>query len=169
MEVFLRVTFTSLLTGSRLWAVSLAGLFGMLFGLGGFTFTYAEGTSYLSDDPDTCINCHIMREQYDGWTRSSHRSVATCNDCHIPHRFPDKWIVKGLNGWNHSRAFTTGDFPEPIMITERNARIARESCLECHSEDVSYMAHNAAGEELDCIACHGGVGHDEFPNLIAGR
>lgn len=26
-----------------------------------------------------------MNEQFDGWMRSSHRSVATCNDCHAPH------------------------------------------------------------------------------------
>ena len=38
-----------------------------------------------------------MRGQFDGWNHSSHKAVAGCNDCHTPHRFPDKWIVKGIN------------------------------------------------------------------------
>lgn len=89
---------------------------GVALGLGLFTFGYAEGLSYFSSDPQACINCHAMQDQWDGWNHSSHRNVATCNDCHTPHRFPDKWIVKGINGWNHSLAFTTGDYPDPIRI-----------------------------------------------------
>ena len=58
---------------------------GVLIGLAGYTFQYAEGTAYLSNDPKACANCHIMREQYDGWQKGSHHAVATCNDCHTPH------------------------------------------------------------------------------------
>ena len=31
---------------------------------------YAQGFSYLSDDPAACANCHIMREHYDGWQKA---------------------------------------------------------------------------------------------------
>ena len=67
-----------------IWLV-LAGLFGGIVGLGGFTVNYAQGLSYLTDDPKACANCHIMRDYYDGWNRGSHKHVAVCNDCHAPH------------------------------------------------------------------------------------
>ena len=50
-----------------------------------YTFAYARGWAYMTDDPRACANCHVMNEQYDGWIKSSHRSVAVCNDCHVPH------------------------------------------------------------------------------------
>ena len=81
----------------KVWAL-LALLFGGVVGLGMYTFAYAEGTSYLSDDPAACRNCHIMNDVYDAWERGPHHAVATCNDCHIPHVFPDKYVVKALNG-----------------------------------------------------------------------
>jgi hypothetical protein len=46
-----------------LWlGLLLAGAAGGVFGLGGYTFVYAEGGSYFSDDPRACVNCHVMRE-----------------------------------------------------------------------------------------------------------
>jgi cytochrome c nitrite reductase small subunit len=144
----------------RFFTTIILGLFGVAFGLGLFTFTYAKGFSYLSNDPASCVNCHIMREQYEGWSHSSHKAVATCNDCHTPHRFPDKWVIKGVNGWNHSVAFTTGNFPEPIRIRGFNARIAQENCVDCHTTTVTEMHLFTSDEELDCVACHGNVGHN---------
>ncbi len=55
----------------RTWLV-LAAVAGGVVGLGLFTFTFAQGASYLSDDPASCINCHVMRDQYDGWGHGSH-------------------------------------------------------------------------------------------------
>ncbi len=137
----------------------LVAVVGILVGLSLFTFDHAAGASYLSDDPAACINCHVMREQFDGWNRSSHQAVATCNDCHTPHRFPDKWIVKGLNGWNHSVAFTTGNFPNTIRIRPFNAEIAEANCIECHQTMVDNVHGPADAESLSCVACHGNVGH----------
>src|SRR5262245_623919 len=61
-------------------ALGLCALVGVLVGIGGYTVHYAGALSYLSDDPKACVNCHIMREQYDGWQKASHHAVATCND-----------------------------------------------------------------------------------------
>ena len=98
--------------------LALAGLFGGLVGLGGFTFSYAQGLSYLSNDPRACVNCHVMRDVYDGWSHGSHKAVADCNDCHTPHNLlVAKYAVKALDGFKHSAAFTLGGFPEPIRIT----------------------------------------------------
>jgi cytochrome c nitrite reductase small subunit len=150
----------------RIFTVVILSLFGIAFGLGLFTFTYAKGFSYLSNDPAACVNCHIMREQYEGWSHSSHKAVATCNDCHTPHRFPDKWVIKGVNGFNHSVAFTTGNFPEPIMIRGFNANIAQENCVDCHTTTVTEMHLFVSDEELDCVACHGNVGHNNAATNI---
>jgi cytochrome c nitrite reductase small subunit len=169
MEKPLKARFVSLISNTQFWVLSLLGMSGLIFGLGTFTFSYARGTSYLSNDPDACANCHIMRDRYDGWLRSSHREVAVCNDCHTPHDFFGKWFTKGLNGFNHSRAFTMGDFHEPIQITGRNAAIAQENCLRCHEALVSQIAHSPEGEEMQCVSCHGSVGHDEFPRASAGH
>ena len=140
---------------------SLALLFGAVLGLGVFTASYAEGTSYLSDDPAACINCHVMTDVYDAWSRGPHHAVATCNDCHIPHEFPGKYIVKALNGWNHSVAFTLQDFPEPIQITPLNKTVALNNCLVCHGDFVSLVNHQGQTELEDCTRCHASIGHDE--------
>jgi len=42
----------------------LGGLFGMFTGATNYTAHYANTTNYLSDSPQTCINCHIMNDQY---------------------------------------------------------------------------------------------------------
>jgi cytochrome c nitrite reductase small subunit len=96
--------------------IALAILKGLLAGLAGYTFFYAKGLSYLSNDPRACVNCHIMRDQYDGWQKSSHHAHATCNDCHVPHTFAVKWATKASNGYHHSEGFTLQDFHEPIQI-----------------------------------------------------
>ncbi|MFW5942556.1 MAG: cytochrome c nitrite reductase small subunit, partial [Chloroflexota bacterium] len=58
-----------------LWLL-VAGVAGGAVGLGGFTFIYAEGASYLSDDPNACVNCHVMRDVHDAWNHGSHKAVA---------------------------------------------------------------------------------------------
>jgi cytochrome c nitrite reductase small subunit len=134
---------------------------GVLVGFSLFTFDYAEGMSYFSSDPSACVNCHIMRDQFDGWNHSSHKAVAGCNDCHAPHTFPDKWIVKGINGFNHSVAFTFDNFHEPIQIRPMNERVALENCVGCHETATSQIHVNSAGEEISCISCHQEVGHSD--------
>lgn len=134
-------------------------LSGFIIGLGGFTFVYANGASYLSSDASACANCHIMQEQYDGWLKSSHRSAAKCNDCHMPHGFFSKWGMKALNGVRHSWAFTTGWFDEPIFISAMNRRVTENSCKSCHSALTAEMDHEAQGGERSCITCHRSVGH----------
>lgn len=145
--------------GAAVAFLTLAG-FGAVLGLGGFTFVRGEGYSYFLDDPAACVNCHVMRDQFESWNHSSHRNWATCNDCHTPHGLVDKYFTKALSGWNHSVAFTTGAFPEPIVINERNRRIALANCVACHATVVSQMHIRLEDtSSYGCIACHGNVGH----------
>lgn len=138
----------------------LSILIGIAAGIGSATFYYAKGYSYMQDDPAACDNCHIMDDQYNGWQRASHRSVATCNDCHTPKSFTGKWFTKALNGWNHSYAFTSGDFHEPIQVNQRNRDILEANCRYCHSTMVSGITfHETENTKIQCTSCHRSVGH----------
>ena len=133
---------------------------GVAMGTSGYTFLYAHGSSYLTDDPLACANCHVMRGHYDGWIKGSHRSVATCNDCHTPPGFFGKYTTKALNGFWHSFAFTTGRFPDPIRIKPRNHDVTERACRKCHADIVVAIdgPHGESGV-LECIRCHSSVGH----------
>jgi cytochrome c nitrite reductase small subunit len=148
--------------------LGLAGLIaalalGVFAGSGVYTFSYAEGLSYLSNDPRACVNCHIMREQYDGWQKAAHHARATCNDCHVPQDFFGKYLAKAVHGWRHSKGFTLNDFHEPIRINPADLEIVRQNCVRCHGALVDELAPpqhaGLAGGEPDCIHCHSAVGH----------
>lgn len=141
---------------------------GMAAGLGAFTFGYARGYSYLTNDPSACANCHIMSEHFAAWTKGSHRAVATCNDCHTPHDIIGKYTVKAKNGFWHSFYFTTGSFPDPLRITEGNRKVTEHACRYCHAEITAAIDHGGpahgggddAGDPSNaCIRCHKYVGH----------
>ena len=133
---------------------------GTVLGLGAYTFLYARGSSYLTDNPAACANCHIMQEQYDGWIKASHRMVAVCNDCHTPADFLAKYAAKASNGFWHSFAFTTGYFPEPLSIGARNRAITEQACRSCHLAIVEAIeGPHRDGATLSCIRCHSEVGH----------
>ena len=133
---------------------------GMVLELGGYTFLYARGASYLTDNSAACANCHIMREQYNGWIKASHRMAAVCNDCHTPPGFLAKYTAKASNGFWHSFAFTTGRFPEPLRIGARNQANTEQACRSCHRAIVEAIeGPHRAGAKLSCIRCHGEVGH----------
>lgn len=141
--------------------VAVAWTVGLFAGLGTYTFYYAEGLSYFSNDPKACVNCHIMRDQYDGWLKSPHHAVATCNDCHTPHSFVAKYLSKAENGFWHSKGFTLQDFHEPIMIRPKNATVLQENCVSCHEGIVAEINTHPGDPQrmLDCVACHREVGH----------
>ncbi len=137
----------------------MAASIGAVFGLGAFTFDYAEGTSYFSTDPRACANCHIMQEQYDSWLKSSHHEAAGCVDCHLPTTFFAKYVAKAENGYYHSKGFTFQDFHEPIQIKPKNSAILQDNCLRCHGDFVHEIVESPGGEKTTCVHCHLEVGH----------
>jgi len=139
-------------------------LAGVALGTGAFTVRYAEGFSYLSNDPKACVNCHIMRDQYDGWQKASHHAVATCNDCHVPHQTVPKYLVKTENGFWHSKGFTLQDFPEPISLRPVSLNILETNCVHCHHDLVNDILEQSehsstSSETKNCVHCHAAVGH----------
>ncbi|HWP48448.1 MAG TPA: cytochrome c nitrite reductase small subunit [Candidatus Limnocylindrales bacterium] len=150
------------LKGPTLEGIILGMAIGLITGVGGYTFLYAKGTSYLTNNPEACANCHIMREHYNGWIKSSHRIVAVCNDCHTPSGFFEKYATKASNGFWHSLAFTTGRFPEPLQIKSHNLEITENACRKCHQDIVEAMEGPYPGNiRLSCVRCHNSVGHLE--------
>lgn len=137
----------------------LAGAFFFVGGMSIFTFIQAEGQSYFSDNPSSCVNCHVMQDQFDAWGHSSHARVATCNDCHSPHdNVINQYFAKAVNGFNHSVAFTFDTYEEVIMIRDFNVEIVNDSCVYCHADFV----HNIVDDQDDslrCTNCHAGIGH----------
>lgn len=148
------------MTARELVALWAAAGIGLAAGLGVFTFGYAKGASYLTNDPAACANCHIMSEHFAAWQRGSHRVAATCNDCHTPHAFVGKYATKARSGFWHSFYFTTGNFPDPLRITPRNKAITEGQCRSCHGPIVEMIEgpHRGA-EDASCIRCHRLVGH----------
>jgi cytochrome c nitrite reductase small subunit len=153
---------TRYLMGMTASGLALSVALGIALGTGTYTGYYAEGFSYLSSDPRACVNCHMMRDHYDGWSKASHHAVATCNDCHSPHDFLRKYWTKAENGFWHSKAFTLQDFHDPLVIRPKNARILQNSCIRCHTEMVAHIIEDEALEDggaAYCVRCHASVGH----------
>lgn len=130
--------------------------------LASYGFFYAKGYSYMSDNPNACVNCHVMQNQMDSWQKSTHHHVAKCNDCHLPHHFFGKYAVKALNGFNHSAAFTLQNFKDPIQIKGHSKNVVLNACVSCHEPMVSNMKQNhgySSDKDLNCLSCHQKVGH----------
>jgi cytochrome c nitrite reductase small subunit len=146
----------------RLLPILTASTLGVALAVGGYTFLYARGWAYLTNDPQACANCHVMQEQYGGWLKGSHRAVAVCNDCHTPPGLIPKYMVKAENGFRHSFAFTTGRFPDQIQIVPRDLAVTERACRKCH-EDIVAAIEGPVGqaERISCVRCHRSVGHME--------
>ena len=134
-------------------------LAGAAIGVGAYTFIYARGSSYLTDNPAACANCHIMTSYYDGWLKGSHKNAAVCNDCHTPDGIFSKYAAKASNGFWHSFGFTTGLFHEPLQIKSHNLEITNAACKKCHETIVESLNFHSPSSPAPCVRCHASVGH----------
>lgn len=151
--------------GIQIVAIVLAGC---LCGLASYIFYASKAVSYLSDDPATCVNCHIMSPYYATWDHSSHARVATCNDCHVPHdNFFRKWYFKGKDGLRHASIFAIRQEPQVIQAIDESAEVIMENCIRCHTQlnqefvktgRIMY-ANVQEGEGKACWDCHRDVPH----------
>ena len=143
--------------------ILLGTMVGVPLGTAVTTFFYADGLSYLSTDPKACINCHAMQDQFDAWQNSSHHTIAKCNDCHSHGNIIQKFSQKGINGFLHSAAFTTGWFRDPIRIKSFNLAITQKTCLNCHSNLIeSSRFDHSTFDNKNCLNCHREVGHRKW-------
>jgi cytochrome c nitrite reductase small subunit len=157
------------------WRISVSITVGILFGLGFLTLYVGNATSYLSDDPKACMNCHVMAPQYATWERSSHARVTVCNDCHVPHNnIISKFAFKAMDGTRHSFMFTFRMEPQVIRIHEAGTAVVQENCIRCHSfltqntkeKFVSLDLRNH-GEGKLCWECHRETPHGKVSSLAS--
>lgn len=146
--------------------VILGAIAGAIAGSAAYTAHTARASSYLSDDPRACINCHIMNDQFNAWSSSMHHARASCNDCHVPHdSIVHKYAVKAEHGYRHSKGFTLNNFHEPIQMTPSSREVVANNCVRCH-EAMTHEIRGAAAAGtgsatggVDCLHCHASVGH----------
>lgn len=140
---------------------------GAFVGMAAYVAQISQATSYLSDDPEACINCHIMTPMYASWKHSSHARVANCNDCHVPHdSVLRKYYFKAMDGSRHSALFTLRMEPQVIRAREESKHVIQANCLRCHGDQV----HTASVKnEFDrsCVECHREVPHGRTDSLSA--
>jgi len=155
------------------WRYPLIIMLGIIFGLISYNFYISRAYSYLSDEPKTCVNCHIMSPQYATWNHSSHRERANCNDCHVPHdNVLNKYYFKAKDGLRHATVFTMRGEPQVIFIKPEGQGVVQENCIRCHSnviKDHKMMAkdNNVNENRLDrkCWECHREVPHGRVNSL----
>lgn len=155
------------------WMIPVIFVTSLLIGLGIFTFYVSKAHSYLSDNPATCTNCHIMAPQYATWSHSSHREAANCNDCHVPHNnIINKYYFKAKDGMRHATIFTLRKEPQVIFIKDDGAEVVHQNCVRCHSKllnDPKLVAgvanHVAHMTDRKCWDCHREVPHGRVNSL----
>ena len=121
----------------RLLQVGIYSLVGVAIGAALVLVRIANATSYLSDDPLTCINCHVMTDAYASWQRGSHGRVAVCIDCHVPHSsLVAKYAYKAQDGLKHSYVFTMRKEPQVLGLSTRAVPVVQANCARCHDHQV---------------------------------
>jgi cytochrome c nitrite reductase small subunit len=145
------------------------GMGGAVAGLGFCVAYISNATSYLSDDPKACINCHIMDPEYASWQHSSHGRDTVCNDCHVPHdNSIVKYWFKGKDGSRHSYMFTFRMERQVIQAIPESKDVIQRNCIRCHGTIVSEaMTPTHKGFDRQCIDCHREVPHGRVHSLTS--
>ncbi len=142
---------------SKRWQIAVYASLGICIGMALLLARIANAASYLSDAPQTCINCHVMTDAYATWQRGSHGRVAICTDCHVPHNnFVAKYAFKAVDGLKHSYFFTLRKEPQVLELSERAVPVIQANCLRCHSNQLG-MIRLAASSERKCWDCHSNI------------
>ena len=158
---------------TRGWKIFAVITLGVICGLGIFTVYASRAWSYASNDPATCVNCHVMAPQYATWERGSHGKVTNCNDCHVPQdNFINKYLFKASDGLRHSFMFTFRLEPQVIQIKHAGKKAVQQNCIRCHSNvihPISLRAISAKSiieeEERYCWDCHRETPHGRVNSL----
>ena len=169
MDIVGRVNSIVTLAGlPRFLQIGVYSLVGAGVGLAVLLARIANATSYLSDlsdDPQTCINCHVMTDAYASWQRGSHGRVAVCIDCHVPHSsIVAKYAYKARDGLKHSYVFTTRSEPQVLNLSAPAVPVVQANCVRCHSHQVMMIA--SAGPSRRCWDCHQNI-HGNVRSLSA--
>jgi cytochrome c nitrite reductase small subunit len=142
------------------WFVLVMAATGILAGGGLVALRASNATSYLSDRPEACINCHIMVPYYASWERSSHSRVASCNDCHVPHdNLLRKLWFKAMDGLRHTTVFTMRREAQTLILNPAAVPVVRQNCVRCHEHQIMNTRMGSSDDPRLCWDCHRAVPH----------
>ncbi|NSW46039.1 MAG: cytochrome c nitrite reductase small subunit [Bacteroidales bacterium] len=156
------------------WKFYVIIILGIITGLIFFLFYVSKAHSYLSDNAETCMNCHIMAPQYTSWFHSAHRQYANCNECHVPHdNVFNKYFFKAKDGLRHATIFTLRKEPQVIRIHEAGKEVVHSNCLRCHGDlltDNKLQNYNGNTTNINrkssnCTFCHRETPHGSVNSL----
>lgn len=155
------------------WRFAVIVLVGIMVGLGIHILNISNAVSYLSDDPKTCVNCHVMYPEYATWERGSHGRVANCNDCHVPQdNVVRKYLFKAQDGLRHASMFTLRMEPQVIRIKDAGKKVVQENCIRCHANYLHPVSLRSIGaesiyenSERVCWDCHRETPHGKVHSL----
>jgi len=161
------------LSPEGVWRRPATAITGIIVGLGFYILYISNVTSYLSDDPKTCVNCHVMGPQYATWFHSAHRENASCNDCHIPHdNIFNTYFFKAKDGLRHATVFTQHAEPQVIRIKKEGQEVVQQNCIRCHTNlitDSKLLAktdtYQHERKEKQCWTCHRETPHGRINSL----
>lgn len=157
------------------WRIPVLFSFGILTGLVLFVLHIGRATSYLSDDPSTCVNCHVMAPYYATWEKGSHGRVTVCNDCHVPQdNFVSKFLFKAADGMRHSYVFTFRLEPQVLRIKDAGKNVVQQNCIRCHTNvlhpvslrSISNQKIQGEGDGF-CWDCHRETPHGRVNSLTS--
>ncbi|MBP6976806.1 MAG: cytochrome c nitrite reductase small subunit [Lentimicrobiaceae bacterium] len=163
-------TFIRWLLPPRSWTFPVIVLLGIIAGCIILLIHISRAGSYLTNDPSACVNCHIMSPYYATWSHSSHREVATCNECHVPHNnLVNAYYFKAKDGLRHATIFTLRNEPQVIFILEPGKKAVQSNCIKCHekllTETLCLGRDKACGDGRFCWECHREVPHGRVNSL----
>ena len=159
--------------GWRYPAIIVAGAF---VGLFIYTFFTSRAYSYLSDNPRTCVNCHIMSPYYATWSHSSHGRNTTCVDCHIANdNIINHYYVKAVSGLRHVAVFTARGEVNALESSNLSKKVIMNNCIRCHTQlnqDFVKTGHESyhvakANNGHACWDCHRDVPHTRSRSEVA--
>lgn len=165
--------FLKKLAPPKQWRIPVILLGGIFAGLFFYAVYISKAPSYLSDKPETCVNCHIMAPEFASWEHSAHREYTNCNSCHVPHDNVFRtYYFKAQDGLRHATIFTMRAEPQVIKIKQAGADVVQENCIRCHSDLVTDHKTLAYTNEFHqfrkdrkCWECHQTVPHGTVTSI----
>jgi cytochrome c nitrite reductase small subunit len=126
-------------------------------------FAWVTGApAYLSHEPTTCNNCHVMDAQYENWYHAAHAQFAVCTDCHLPHQnIVSYYLYKGYSGMKDVISFTFKTYPDAIRASQQTDKIVQANCIRCHTDTVENIVAGAQPFDRTCWSCHRSIAHGE--------
>jgi len=92
----------------------------------------ASSVYYHSTAGEGCARCHEIRESFDLWSQSTHRSVS-CSACHGDSLTTD--VAFHMSNARRLVKHMRGDVPEQIRIKDLDVVRMLERCKSCHRQE----------------------------------